>query len=157
MADDPFIKSIAKIAYAEDSSRAIVTFTTDNGAVTYQFSVFDLQTIVGAMSQMVLFAQSQTLSLGLPFRNSRLGRGRCNGRTSRRQKQETAKRNRLRIRPRTVGSKPAARRYRKGCEDIAGSAIARPSLISNALTFFLLRRLSSDGLAYFEALKFRMF
>src|SRR5438876_4146154 len=28
-----------------------------------------------------------------------------------------------------------------GCEDIAGSAIARPSLISNALTFFLLRLL----------------
>ena len=64
MADDPFIKSIAKIAYAEDSSRAIVTFTTDNGVVTYQFSIFDLQTIVGAMSQMVLFAQSQTLSRG---------------------------------------------------------------------------------------------
>ena len=143
---DEFIKSIAKVAYAEDSSRAIVTFTTDNGVVTYQFSIFDLQTIVGAMSQMVLFAQSQTLSLGLPFRNSRLGRGRCNGRTSRRQKQagsfgETAKRNILRIRPRTVGSKPAARRYRKGCEDIAGSAIARPSLTSNALTFFLLRLL----------------
>jgi hypothetical protein len=67
MADDPFIKSIAKIAYAEDSSRAIVTFTTDNGVVTYQFSIFDLQTIVGAMSQMVLFAQSQTLSRGYHF------------------------------------------------------------------------------------------
>src|SRR5438552_14045187 len=67
MADDPFIKSIAKIAYAEDSSRAIVTFTTDNGVVTYQFSVFDLQTIVGAMSQMLMFAQSQTLSKGYHF------------------------------------------------------------------------------------------
>ena len=145
MADDPFIKSIAKIAYAEDSSRAIVTFTTDNGVVTYQF-----------VSNGPICSKSNAIQ-GLPFRNSRLGRGRCNGRTSRRQKQETAKRNRLRIRPRTVGSKPAARRYRKGCEDIAGSAIARPSLISNALTFFLLRRLSSDGLAYFEALKFRMF
>jgi hypothetical protein len=42
--EDPFIKSVAKIAYAEDSSRAIVTFTTDNGVVTYQFSIFDLQT-----------------------------------------------------------------------------------------------------------------
>jgi hypothetical protein len=137
MADDPFIKSIAKIAYAEDSSRAIVTFTTDNGVVTYQFSIFDLQTIVGAMSQMVPICSKSNTIQGLPFRNSRLGRGRRNGRTSRRQKQadsfgETAKRNRLRIRPRTVGSKPAARRYRKGCEDIAGSAIARPSLISNA-------------------------
>jgi hypothetical protein len=67
MADDPFIKSIAKIAYAEDSSRASVTFTTDNGVVTYQFSIFDLQTIVGAMSQMVLFAQSETLSRGYHF------------------------------------------------------------------------------------------
>ena len=90
-------------------------------------------------------SKSNTIQ-GLPFRNSRLGRGRRNGRTCRRQKQagsfgETAKRNSLRIRPRTVGSKPAARRYRKGCEDIAGSAIARPSLISNALTFFLLRLL----------------
>jgi hypothetical protein len=65
--EDPFIKSIAKIAYAEDSSRAIVTFTTDNGAVTYQFSIFDLQTIVGAMSQMVLFARSQTQSMGYHF------------------------------------------------------------------------------------------
>jgi hypothetical protein len=46
--EHPFIKSVAKIAYAEDSSRAIVTFTTDNGVVTYQFSIFDLQTIVGA-------------------------------------------------------------------------------------------------------------
>ena len=65
--EDPFIKSVAKIAYAEDSSRAIVTFTTDNGVVTYQFSIFDLQTIVGAMSQMVLFAQSQTQSMGYHF------------------------------------------------------------------------------------------
>jgi hypothetical protein len=65
--EHPFIKSVAKIAYAEDSSRAIVTFTTDNGVVTYQFSIFDLQTIVGAMSQMVLFAQSQTLSMGYHF------------------------------------------------------------------------------------------
>jgi len=65
--EDPFIKSIAKIAYAEDSSRAIVTFTTDNGVVTYQFSIFDLQTIVGAMSQMVLFARSQTQSMGYHF------------------------------------------------------------------------------------------
>jgi len=64
--EDPFIKSIAKID-AEDSSRAIVTFTTDNGAVTYQFSIFDLQTIVGAMSQMVLFARSQTQSMGYHF------------------------------------------------------------------------------------------
>ena len=65
--EHPFIKSVAKIAYAEDSSRAIVTFTTDNGVVTYQFSIFDLQTIVGAMSQMVLFAQSQTQSMGYHF------------------------------------------------------------------------------------------
>ena len=65
--EDPFIKSVAKIAYAEDLSRAIVTFTTDNGVVTYQFSIFDLQTIVGAMSQMVLFAQSQTQSMGYHF------------------------------------------------------------------------------------------
>ena len=84
--EHPFIKSVAKIAYAEDSSRAIVTFTTDNGVVTYQFSIFDLQTIVGAMSQMVLFAQSQTQSMGYHFVNSRLGLGRCNGRTSRRGK-----------------------------------------------------------------------
>jgi hypothetical protein len=67
MAEDPFIKSVAKIAYAEDLSRAIVTFTTDNGVVTYQFSIFDLQTVVGAMSQMVMFAQSQTLSKGDHF------------------------------------------------------------------------------------------
>lgn len=125
--EHPFIKSVAKIAYAEDSSRAIVTFTTDNGVVTYQFSIFDLQTIVGAMSQMVLFAH------GLPFRNSRLGLGRCNGRTGRRQKQgrsfgKTAKRNILRIRPRTVRSKPAARRYGKGGEDIAGSPFTLPAL-----------------------------
>ena len=42
-------------------------FTTDNGVVTYQFSIFDLQTIVGAMSQMVLFARSQTQSMGYHF------------------------------------------------------------------------------------------
>jgi hypothetical protein len=71
---------------------------------------------------------------GLPFRNSRLGLGRCNGRTSCRQKQgrsfgKTAKRNSLRIRPRTVRSKPAARRYGKGGEDIAGSPFTLPPLI----------------------------
>ena len=70
---------------------------------------------------------------GLPFRNSRLGLGRCNGRTSRRQKQgrsfgKTAKRNILRIRPRTVRSNPAARRYGKGGEDIAGSPFTLPAL-----------------------------
>ncbi len=135
MADDPFIKSIAKIAYAEDSSRAIVTFTTDNGVVTYQFSIFDLQTIVGAMSQMVLFAQSQTLSRGYHFVTPVLD-------VADAMAAPVADKNKLvlsvklqngiilRIRPRTVGSKPAARRYRKGCEDIAGSAIARPSLIT---------------------------
>src|SRR5262245_18169026 len=131
--EDPFIKSIAKIAYAEDSSRAIVTFTTDYGVVTHQFSIFDLQTIVGAMSQNDPICSKSDTIHGLPFRNSRLGLGRCNGRTSLRQKQdrsfgETAKRNSLRIRPRAVSSKPATRRHAKGCEDVAGSAIARPAL-----------------------------
>ena len=77
---------------------------------------------------------------GLPFRNSRLGLGRCNGRTSRRQKQgrsfgKTAKRNSLRIRPRTVRSKPAARRYGKGVEDIAGSLFTLPALKRPANNF----------------------
>ena len=38
--EEPFIKSVAKIAYAEDSSRAIVTFTTDNGVVDISIQHF---------------------------------------------------------------------------------------------------------------------
>ena len=135
--EDPFIKSVAK-------NRVCGGFITrhcyvHDGQWRSDISIQHLQFTDNSWSYVSngpICSKSNPIH-GLPFRNSRLGLGRCNGRTSRRQKQagsfgETAKRNSLRIRPRTVGSKPAARRYGKGCEDIAGSAIARPSLISNA-------------------------
>jgi hypothetical protein len=67
-ATGPFITAIVKAAFAEDLSRLIVTFKTADGKhATYQFAPNILNEIVGKLSQLVTFVQSQTLSKGGHF------------------------------------------------------------------------------------------